>query len=111
MAVDLPARIWIYRLRKSHVREEGKARVVDVSLGDAHLAEIQLEKKTIPSELFRMVLEVDRERKRISLSLREREDGDGERPKRDAAKSAGGTPKRREPVPFNNPFRELLKKK
>jgi uncharacterized protein len=57
------------------------------------------------------VLEVDRERKRISLSLREREDGDGERPKRDAAKSAGGTPKRREPVPFNNPFRELLKKK
>ena len=57
------------------------------------------------------VLEVDRERKRISLSLREREDGSGERPKRDAAKSAGGTPKRREPVPFNNPFRELLKKK
>ena len=57
------------------------------------------------------VLEVDRERKRISLSLREREDGGGERPKREAAKSAGGTPRQRESVPFNNPFRELLKKK
>jgi uncharacterized protein len=57
------------------------------------------------------VVEVDRERKRISLSLREGEDGGGERPRRDAAGAAGGTPKRREPVPFNNPFRELLKKK
>ena len=47
--------------RFSQVREGGTARVVDVSLGDAHLAEIQLEKKTIPSELFRMVLEVDQE--------------------------------------------------
>jgi len=61
VTVDLPARIWIYRLRKSHVREPGKARIVGVSLGDAHLAEIQLEKKTIPSDLFRIVLEVDEE--------------------------------------------------
>jgi uncharacterized protein len=57
------------------------------------------------------VLEVDLPRKRVSLSLREKEDAGGERPKRDAAGAAGGTPKRREPVPFNNPFRELLKKK
>jgi uncharacterized protein len=57
------------------------------------------------------VLQVDLARKRISLSLREKEDAGGERPKRDAAGAAGGTPKRREPVPFNNPFRELLKKK
>ena len=61
MAIDLPARVWIYRLHKAHVREGGTARVADLSLGGAHLAEIQLEKKTIPSEPFRMVLEVDQE--------------------------------------------------
>jgi len=61
VAIDLPARVWIYRLHKAHVREGGTARVADLSLGGAHLAEIQLEKKTIPSEPFRMVLEVDQE--------------------------------------------------
>jgi hypothetical protein len=60
-SVDLPARVWIYRLSKAHVREEGSARVDNVSLGGAHLANIQLEKKSIPSEPFRMVLEVDQE--------------------------------------------------
>jgi hypothetical protein len=48
-------------LSKAHVREGGSARVDNVSIGGAHLAEIQLEKKTIPSEPFRMVLEVDQE--------------------------------------------------
>ncbi len=61
VAVDLPAKVWIYRLSKAHVREGGTARVADVSFGGAHLAEIQLEKRSIPSEPFRMVLEVDRE--------------------------------------------------
>ena len=59
-SVDLPARVWIYRLSKAHVREGGSARVDNVSMGGAHLADIQLEKKSIPSEPFRMVLEVDR---------------------------------------------------
>jgi uncharacterized protein len=57
------------------------------------------------------VLEVDLERKRISLSLREKEEGGGDRPRRSEPKPAGGGQKRREAVPFNNPFRELLKKK
>jgi uncharacterized protein len=57
------------------------------------------------------VLEVDLGRKRISLSLKEREDAGDKRPQRDAARMAGRPPARREPVPFNNPFRELLKKK
>jgi len=55
-SVDLPAKVWIYRLSKAHVREGGSARVDNVSLGGAHLAEIQLDKETIPSEPFRMVL-------------------------------------------------------
>jgi len=57
------------------------------------------------------VLEVDLERKRISLSLREKEEGGGDRPRRSEPKRADGGQKRREAVPFNNPFRELLKKK
>jgi uncharacterized protein len=57
------------------------------------------------------VLEVDLERKRISLSLREREEGGGDRPRRSEPKPEAGGHKRREAVPFNNPFRELLKKK
>ena len=60
-SVDLPARIWVYRLSKSHVRERGEAKVDNVSFGGAHLSDIQLEKKTLPSEPFRMVLEVDQE--------------------------------------------------
>ena len=60
-SVDLPARIWVYRLSKSHVRERGEAKVDNVSLGGAHLSDIQLEKKTIPSEPFRMLLEIDQE--------------------------------------------------
>ena len=60
-SVDLPARIWVYRLSKSHVRERGEAKVDNVSLGGAHLSDIQLEERTIPSEPFRMVLEVDQE--------------------------------------------------
>jgi hypothetical protein len=61
VSVDLPARVWIYRLSKAHVREGGSARIDNVSIGGAHLADIQLEKKNIPSDPFRMVLEVDRE--------------------------------------------------
>ena len=57
------------------------------------------------------VLEVDLERKRISLSLREKEEGGGDRPRRSEARPADRGQKRREAVPFNNPFRELLKKK
>ena len=57
------------------------------------------------------VLSVDLERKRISLSLREKEEGGGDRPRRSEPKRAGGGQKQRETVPFNNPFRELLKKK
>jgi hypothetical protein len=60
-SLDLPAKIWVYRLSKSHVREGGEAKLDNVSLGGAHLSYIQLEKKTIPSEPFRMLLEVDRE--------------------------------------------------
>ena len=57
------------------------------------------------------VLEVDLERKRISLSLREKEEGGGDRPRRSEARPADRGQKRREAVPFNNPFREVLKKK
>jgi uncharacterized protein len=57
------------------------------------------------------VLEVDLQRKRISLSLREKEEGGGDRPRRSEPKPAEGGQKRREAVPFNNPFRALLKKK
>jgi len=57
------------------------------------------------------VLEVDLERKRISLSLREKEEGSGDRPRRNEPKSADDGQKRREAMPFNNPFRELFKKK
>jgi len=57
------------------------------------------------------VLEVDLERKRVSLSLREKEEGGGDRPRRSEPKPADAGQKRREAVPFNNPFRELLKKK
>jgi hypothetical protein len=60
-SIDLPARIWVYRLSKSHVRERGEAKLDNVSFGGAHLSDIQLEKKTLPSEPFRMVLEVDQE--------------------------------------------------
>ena len=54
---------------------------------------------------------MDLERKLISLSLREKEDGGGDRPRRTEAKPADRGRKPREAVPFNNPFRELLKKK
>jgi uncharacterized protein len=57
------------------------------------------------------VLEVDLQRKRISLSLREKEEGGGDRPRRSEPKPAEGGQKRREAVPFNNPFRALFKKK
>jgi len=60
-AVDLPAKIWIYRLRKAHVREGGEAKVDDISMTGAHLSEIRLEKETLPADAFRIVLEVDQE--------------------------------------------------
>ena len=58
-SVDLPAKISVYRLSKSHIREGGEAKVDDISIGGAHLSEIRLEKGAIPSEPFRMLLEVD----------------------------------------------------
>jgi hypothetical protein len=60
-SVDLSAKIWIYRVRKAHVREEGEATVDNISMGGAHLSKIRLVKGSIPSEPFKILVEIGQE--------------------------------------------------
>lgn len=57
--VRLPAKIKLYRLKTPYVRDPGEAVMENVSCGGAYLSSITLEKKIIPCEPFRILLEVD----------------------------------------------------
>jgi len=56
--VDLPANIWVYRMRSPHRRDAGRARIKDISLRGACLSDLELEKGELPCEAFRILLEV-----------------------------------------------------
>jgi excisionase family DNA binding protein len=57
--VRLPAKIWVYPLRKPSLRDPGKALVENISGGGAFLSEMQLKRGVIPCEPFRIFLRID----------------------------------------------------
>ena len=59
VAVGLPAKIWLYRLRTPYLRDPGEAVVENISCGGALLSKIQLEKGGIPCEPFRIFMKID----------------------------------------------------
>jgi len=58
-AVDLPARVELYRLGAPHVFDSGRAVVKDISEGGAWLSGLQLEKGMFPCEPFGLLLEIE----------------------------------------------------
>lgn len=57
--VCLPANLEVYRVNDPNNREEGEAKVENISLGGAYLSQIDLEKGNIPSDTFRFLLEIN----------------------------------------------------
>ena len=61
LRAHLPARIRVYRLKTPNQRDLGKALVENISCGGAYLSGIEMEKREIPCEPFRILMEVDQE--------------------------------------------------
>ncbi len=61
VAVHVPAKVGVYRMKSPHRRDLGEATIENISCGGAFLSGIQLESGVIPCEPFRMFLEVDQE--------------------------------------------------
>jgi len=61
LRTHLPARIKVYRLRTPNRRDLGKAVVENISWGGAYLTGIEMEKRELPCEPFRILMEVDQE--------------------------------------------------
>jgi len=59
VAVNLSAKIGVYRLGGPRLRDPGWATVENISRGGAYLSQLNLEKGYIPAEPFRFLLEVD----------------------------------------------------
>lgn len=57
--VNLPANIGVYPKNEPHLRYFGKATVKNISHGGAFLSSIRMDEGIIPSDPFRLVLEVD----------------------------------------------------
>jgi hypothetical protein len=59
VAVNLPAKIRVYRLSAPRLRDPGRATIENISCGGAYLSGLNMEKGYIPAEPFRFLLEVD----------------------------------------------------
>lgn len=58
-SINVPAKIEVYTLQTPQFSDSGKAVVDNISRGGAQLVQIQTEKKVLPCEPFRILLEID----------------------------------------------------
>lgn len=59
VSIDLPAKIGVYPLNEPRLRYHGKATMKNLSHGGAYLSSITMDDGMIPSDPFRLILEVD----------------------------------------------------
>ena len=59
ITINIPANVKIYQMNKPSLYKPGNSIVENISLGGAYLSQIQLAKGIIPSDTFRLLLEVN----------------------------------------------------